>query len=411
MNYPIALSPPASKASALVAPRVAYLASYPPRQCGIATFTQDLLLAVEAETRQPALVAAMNDRSSGYAYNKRVALQLDRNDPNSYAQAARAISQLPVDVINVQHEYGLFGGEWGENLIRFYDRARQPIVTTLHSVIPNPSPRLRHVTRMLAERSAKVVVLAEAATTILNHDYGISTNKVNMIAHGIPTVKTPDASHIGAKAKLGYASRTVLSTFGLISPNKGIEFALQALPNVVSNHPDVLYLVIGQTHPGVRAHEGEAYRSRLQGIVSDLNLGSNVAFVDEYLTLPQLMEYLLATDLYLVPYLNPDQIVSGTLAYAMGSGRAVISTPFIHAREALANRNGVLVPFRDSPAMTYAINDLLDHPTAKHEIELRAYARSRSWTWPVVAARYRHVYEEVTQHAVRTESALPVLAV
>jgi glycosyltransferase involved in cell wall biosynthesis len=378
-------------------PRLAYLASFPPRQCGIATFTFDVMTAVEASTHQPSVAVAMNDRPERYAYESRVAIQIDRNDLSSYVAAARKLSQMPIDVINVQHEYGLFGGEWGEYLLELYERARQPIVTTLHSVIPNPDPVLKRVTRELAERSTKVIVLANAATEILTRDYGILRSKIHMIPHGIPTVTQPARAHNVAKLNLGYQGRTLLSTFGLISPNKGIEFAIRALPEVVSAHPDVLYLVIGQTHPGVRAHEGEAYRTQLQNLVRELHLQANVEFVDRYLSLPQLMEYLLATDAYVIPYLNPTQIVSGTLAYAMGSGKAVISTPFIHAREVLANGNGVLVPFKDSAAMTHAINNLLDHPTVRREMEQRAYASSRSWTWPAVAEQYIDVYEEVAK--------------
>ena len=378
-------------------PRLAYLASFPPRQCGIATFTFDVMTAVETATHLPSIAVAMNDRPERYAYDDRVKIQIDRNDLSSYVAAARKLSQMPIDVINVQHEYGLFGGEWGEYLLELYERVRQPIVTTLHSVIPNPDPVLKRVTRELAERSAKIIVLANAATEILTRDYGILRSKIHMIPHGIPTVTQPVRAHNVAKLNLGYQGRTLLSTFGLISPNKGIEFAIRALPDVVRAHPDVLYLIIGQTHPGVRAHEGEAYRTQLQNSVRELRLQANVEFVDRYLSLPQLMEYLLATDAYVIPYLNPTQIVSGTLAYAMGSGKAVVSTPFIHAKEVLANGNGVLVPFKDSAAMTNAINNLLDHPTVRREMEQRAFASSRSWTWPAVAEQYVDVYEEVAK--------------
>ena len=376
-------------------PRLAFLASFPPRQCGIATFTFDVMTAVEALTRQPSVVVAMNDRPERYAYGNRVRMQIDRNDLSSYVAAARKLAQMPVDVINVQHEYGLFGGERGEYLLELYERASQPIVTTLHSVIPNPDPVLRRVTRELAELSARVIVLANAATEILARDYGILRSKIHMIPHGIPTVMQPARAHGVSKLNMGYQDRMLLSTFGLISPNKGIEFAIRALPEVVSAHPEVLYLIIGQTHPGVRAHEGETYRTGLQNLVRELQLQANVEFVDRYLSLPQLMEYLLATDAYIIPYLNPTQIVSGTLAYAMGSGKAVISTPFIHAREVLANGNGILVPFRDSAAMAVAMNNLLGYPTLRRAMEQRAFAFSRSWTWPAVAEQYVNVYEEV----------------
>ncbi len=382
--------------------RLAYLSSFPPRQCGIATFTRDLKTAIDTATKQPGLVVAMNDRVEGYAYPNEVALQIERNDRASYSRTARRLAQMPIDLINVQHEYGLFGGAWGDYLLDFYKTARQPIVTTLHSVLPGPNQALREVTRALADNSAQVIVLAKAAIDILTHDYGIARNKLRLIPHGIPTVPMNNTLRHMTKTKLGFAGRTVLSTFGLISPNKGLEFAVNALPDVVKAHPDALYLIIGQTHPGVRASEGEAYRVRLQTLAHDLGLAQHVAFVDQYLALPQLIEYLVASDLYIVPYQNPTQIVSGTLAYAMGCGRAVISTPFIHAREALANGNGVLVPFNDSTSMGHAITNLLDHPSARAVIEQNAYAASRTWVWPAVAKQYTTLFEEVTQYALST---------
>jgi len=379
-------------------PRMAFLGSFPPRQCGIATFTYDVMTAVETATNQPSVVMAMNDRPEGYAYDKQVQIKIERNDIRSYIAASQKLAQMPIDAINIQHEYGLFGGERGEYLLELYKRANKPIVTTLHSVIPNPDPVLKRVTCELAQHSARLIVLANAATDILTQDYGIPRNKIKMIPHGIPTVTQPIRAHFASKLNLGYKDRTLLSTFGLISPNKGIEFAIRALPEVVRTHPEVLYLIIGQTHPGVRAHEGEVYRAQLQTLVNDLHLQNNVAFIDRYLSLSQLINYLLATDTYLIPYLNPTQIVSGTLAYAMGSGKAIISTPFIHAREVLGNGNGTLVPFRDSAAMTHAINNLLDHPNLRHSMEQRAYAFSRSWTWPAVAEQYVNTYKEVISH-------------
>jgi glycosyltransferase involved in cell wall biosynthesis len=376
------------------------LSSFPPRQCGIATFTYDLVTAVEGVTRQRACVVALNDRSEGYEYDEHVCLQIDRGKLEDYGAAAQQLARMPVDVINVQHEYGLFGGEWGESLLSFYEYAAQPIVTTLHSVLSNPGPTLRRVTRTLAERSARVVVLAEAATSILVNDYGVSRAKIKLIPHGIPNVTQPEQRHSHAKMRLGYEDRTLLATFGLISPNKGLEYALHALPKLVKERPDLLYMIIGQTHPGVRAGNGETYRSHLQTLVRDLHLASNVTFVDRYLSLNELLEYVLATDIYVVPYLNPDQIVSGTLAYALGCGKAVVSTPFVHAKEALAQGRGLLTPFCDSAAMSVAIRRLLNEPALRQELERRAYAASRSWIWPEVARQYNITYQEAIGHAV-----------
>ena len=376
------------------APRVAFLGSFPPRQCGIATFTEDLMTAVEEVTHQRTSIIAMNDRPEGYAYDSHVCLQIDKFNPDDYVATAQHLARMPIDVISVQHEYGLFGEEWGENLLTFYEKAAQPIVTTLHSVISNPGPTLHRVTRALVERSARVVVMADAAHAILVNDYGVPRSKIKLIRHGIPNVTQPEMRHVQAKMRLGYEGRTLLSTFGLISPNKGLEYALYALPQLVKDHPEVLYLIIGQTHPGVRAGNGESYRERLQEIVQELHLEANVAFVDRYVSLSQLLEYLSATDIYVVPYLNPDQIVSGTLAYALGCGKAVVSTPFIHAKEALAQGRGLLAPFCDGPALASAIRRLIDEPGLRQSIEQRAYAESRSWIWPEVARQYNNVFQE-----------------
>lgn len=384
----------------LYTPRVAYLASFPPRQCGIATFTNDLLLATENVTGQQMSVIAMDDIAEGYAYDHHVRLQIDKSNPLDYAAAAKQLAGMSVDVINVQHEYGLFGGEWGEHLLSFYKYATQPIVTTLHSVISSPGPVLRRVTQGLSERSASLVVMAEAAKSILMNDYGVPRSKIKLIPHGIPNITEPDLRHAQAKMQLNYQDRTLLATFGLISPNKGIEYALQALPKLVKEHPNLLYLIIGQTHPGVRKGAGESYRMKLQEIVRELHLEAHVEFVDRYLSLNQLLEYVLAADVYVVPYLDPNQIISGTLAYALGCGKAVVSTPFIHAKEALANERGLLTPFCDAPAMAAAIRRLLNDPSLRHSIEQRAYAHSRNWVWLEVAKQYYKLYQEaIGQHA------------
>lgn len=381
---------------------IAYLASFPPRECGIATFTRDLALAVEHLTHTHAVVAAMNDRLDGYAYDERVRVQIARNDRSSYRHAAQQLHQFPIDVINVQHEYGLFGGDWGEYLLEFYHHATRPIVTTLHTVLPNPDPTLRRVTRELAEYSTSVVVLAETAVPILERDYGIPRSSIKMIPHGVPIVEFSSTARARAKAELGFADRLILSTFGLINPNKGIEYALRALPDIVRQHPKVLYLIIGETHPGVRAHQGENYRWQLHNLVRELDLGAFVVFVDRYMTLAQLVQYLQATDVYVVPYLNPHQIVSGTLAYAVGAGKAIVATPLAYAREVLADGRGVLVPFRDSAAIARAVNRLLSDPGARAVMEQRAFAYSREWTWRAVGAQYVNLFAEVLRDAVPT---------
>lgn len=378
-------------------PRVAYASSFPPRACGIATFTSDLVVAIEMLTEIPAIVVAMNNRR-GYDFDDRVRLRIEQDDRASYREAARRLARFPVEVINVQHEYGLFGGTWGEYLLDLYRAAAQPIVTTLHTTLPNPDPALRRVTRELAKYSERVIVLAEAAIPILTRDYDIARERIKMIPHGIPTVHNSPLERKKAKENLGYSGRKVLSTFGLISPNKGIEYALRALPDIVRAHPDVLYLIVGETHPGVRASEGEKYRARLQHLVRELKLGAHVEFQDRYMTLQQIVEYLQATDVYVVPYLNPHQIVSGTLAYAVGAGKAIVATPSTYAREVLADGRGVIIPFRDSTAIAREVNRLLSNPATRCEMEQRTFDYSHDWTWPAVGEQYLNVFSEAVSH-------------
>jgi len=390
--------------------QIAYVSSYPPRKCGIATFTHDLLTAVEQVDSVPATVVAMNDRLEGYAYDWRVKLQIYRDDRAAYVRAARALNRMPIDLVNVQHEYGLFGGAWGEYLLGFYRALEKPVVTTLHTTLPNPDPTLRRVTREIAVRSRQVVVLAQAAVEILVRDYGIPRRKVRVIPHGVPVVERRPGLREQRKAELGYAGRRVLSTFGLINPNKGIEYVLHALPEIVREHPDVLYLVVGETHPGVRAHSGESYRESLQRLVEELGLEEHVAFVDRYLTKADLIRYLELTDIYLMPYLDPNQIVSGTLAYALGAGKAIIATPSVYAREVLADGRGILVPFCDSQAIARVLRHLLSDAEALAALEERAYAYTRSWTWPAVGRQYLALFQEVMRHEVAGVETRPPVA-
>lgn len=389
-------------------PRVVYLSSYPPRKCGLATFTYDLLTAVEQASGMPATVVAMND-NGGYEYDHRVIYQMNRDHRPDYTRAAAFLNRSPVDLVNVQHEYGLFGGDWGEYLVDFYRALEKPVVTTLHTVLPNPDPVLKRVTDEILAHSHRVVVLTRSSVDILRQHYTVSPSKLSVIPHGVPVVERSPERRERLKTEMGYAGRCVLSTFGLINPNKGIEYVLHALADVVPDHPEVLYLVVGQTHPGVQRHSGEQYREMLQRLVRELGLEAHVVFVNKYLTKPELVRYLELTDIYLMPYLDPNQIVSGTLAYALGAGKAVIATPSAYAQEVLADGRGILVPFRDSQAIARAITFLLDHPEERAKLEERAYASTRHWTWPAVGRQYLLLFQEVT-HELATREARPLVA-
>jgi polysaccharide biosynthesis protein PslF len=396
--------------------QVAYLSSYPPRECGIATFTSDVFSAVNKLTPlHPGFIVAVDDGQTRYAYPASVRGRIERDVPGSYDEAAALLNESNCRVVNVQHEYGLFGGAWGSHLLRFMDRVQKPVVLTLHTVLPKPDPALRSVTQALIARSATTIVLAQSAIDILRRDYGIGAHNLRLIPHGVPNVRL--TSELKAKRALGVDGRRIALTCGLMNPGKGIQYAIDAIARLVDEFPDVLYLIVGETHPGVRASSGEAYREQLEGQVSRLGLGNNVRFHNRYVSYRELVLYLLAADIYVVPYLNLDQVVSGTLAYALGCGRAIVSTPSTYAIELLAEGRGLLADVRDADSLAAAIGGVFREPACKSALQRRAYAYGRHMIWPEVAHAYARAFDDVcpdrqverpfvTQPAV---SAVPVL--
>jgi glycosyltransferase involved in cell wall biosynthesis len=375
-------------------PPTAFLASFPPRPCGIATFTADLAEAIDqASPLSPASqVIAINAGATAYAYGPRVRWTIERDDIQSYLQAAQAINASPVQMVSIQHEYGLFGGPFGEYVLAFLRRLEKPAVLTLHTVLERPDPAMRRLTEELAAAAAGVVVLAERAQRLLADYYPqVDLANVYFIPHGTPSVTYAPPEDF--KKALGLEERTVLSTFGLLGPEKGIEYALAALPEVVRHHPNVLYLVLGETHPEVRRQQGETYRAFLEAQVSALGMQDHVRFYQRYLQQSELLQVLQATDVYLLPYLNPLQIVSGTLSYAVASGKSVVSTPFLHAQEVLSDGRGVLTRFRDSASLASAIIRLLDHPEQRLRMEQAAYRYGQHMRWPAVGQAYRQLFQ------------------
>jgi glycosyltransferase involved in cell wall biosynthesis len=379
-------------------PRVAFLGSYPPRECGIGTFTYDLVTAYDAvDPSRLSTVVAVNDYGQMYDYDLhdyqgRVRYQIDSDDLDSYLEAAGALNRTRVQVVNIQHEYGLFGGEHGEYIVQFVERLAKPVVLTLHTVLPHPEGRFREVTQRLLDRVQAVVVLAHAAVPMILDNYDLPPERIHMIPHGIPNFTRKEAIRRRTKKLLGFQGRPLLSTFGLIGPSKAIEYVIQALPAIVEQHPNVLYLVIGETHPHIRQREGETYRNTLIQLASDLGVQRHVRFHNRFLSNSELIRYLAATDVYLMAYLNKDQIVSGTLAYAVGCGKAVIATPFIYAEELLADGRGIIVPFKDSKAIADASNSLLGDRKKLLQMEEKAYRYSRPMTWPNVARSYLELF-------------------
>ena len=374
--------------------RIAFLGSYPPRECGIASFMADLAAAIDQQGLHTSRIIAIDEPGTSRVYPSRVVWQIQQNECASYSRVAAAVGQSGVDIVSVQHEYGLFGSQGieGEMFLNFLQAVPIPVVTTLHSVLPNPSPRFRKVTQAISAMSAEIVVPARSAIPLLRDVYDIAPSHITYIPHGIPMVDRRCGVRRAVKKRLGYSGRTLISTLGLIRPEKGIEYAIQALPPIVEHHPEVLFLVLGPTHPHEIGSLGDSYRDYLQTLVDELGLRKSVQFVNHHLDLGEVIDYLLATDIYLIPYLNPEQIVSGTLAYAVGCGKAIIATPFPYAQEVLSDDRGMIVPFRSSDSISGAVKLLLETPVFKADLESRAYSFGRTMVWPSVAATYREVF-------------------
>ncbi|MDR5710445.1 MAG: glycosyltransferase family 4 protein [Armatimonadota bacterium] len=373
---------------------IALLSTYPPRECGIATFSRDLAQGLREWGVRP-LVVAMNDENGVYRYGPEVVGEIRENCREDYRSAALRLNQERVDVVNVQHEFGIFGGDWGEELMELLDHLERPVVTTLHTVLSNPPAKPRQIIRTLCRRSAAVVVLSPSAVDLLEERYGVPRSRVRMIWHGVPVVeRVPRAE---AKARLGLEDRWVLTTFGLVSPGKGIEDVLDALPSVARVFPNVLYLVLGETHPNLRRREGEWYRNMLMERVQRLGIQDLVRFENRYMEDGELIGYLQATDIYLTPYLNPDQIVSGTLSWALACGCAVVSTPYRYAQDVLSNGRGVLVPFRSPAAVAAAVIDLLSDPVRRERMGERTWRFAQQMHWPAVTQAYVTLFREVAR--------------
>jgi len=373
---------------------IATVGSYLPRRCGIATFTADLTEALaNAAPDLKVWSVAMNDRPEGYRYPPRVWFEINDNRLDEYRLAADFLNMSNVDVCCLQHEYGIFGGECGESILDFVRRVRMPVVTTCHTVLKDPSPKQLDVMRRLGEASDRMVVMAQRAFDFLREIYGVPEEKIALIGHGIPDVPFVDPNYY--KDQFGVEGRKVILTFGLLSPNKGIENMIEALPKVVEKHPDVTYIVLGATHPGVIASSGEEYRVGLKRRAKELGVADHIQWVNKFVELDELVEYLGATDVYVTPYLNEAQITSGTLAYALGAGKATVSTPYWHAQELLADDRGKLVPFKDADALADAIIELFDNETQRHAMRKRAYQYTRQFAWPEAAGQYLDLFEKV----------------
>jgi glycosyltransferase involved in cell wall biosynthesis len=367
--------------------RIAFIGNYLPRQCGIATFTTDLCTAVAAEFGAGRLFAIpVNDPESNYEYPEQVRLELEQDDLASYERAAEFLNFNGNDLVCVQHEYGIYGGVAGRHILTLLRKLKMPVVTTLHTVLRDPNPDQRSVLEEIARLSDRLIVMSEQAAQFLRDVYAVSSERIDIVPHGVPDFQFMDPNYF--KDRFGTEGKSVLLTFGLLSPNKGIENVIRALPAILARHPNVVYIVSGVTHPHIRRREGERYREQLRSLAEQLGISANLLFVNRFVSAEELVEHVGAADIYITPYRQEAQIVSGTLAIALGAGKAIVSTPYWHAKELLAENRGVLVPFESPDAIAEAVLRLLDNDGERHAMRKRAYLHSRETIWSKTARKY-----------------------
>ena len=396
---------------------IAFVGDYIPRRCGIATFTASICEAIAEEfPKIKCIVGSVNDREGGYDYPSRVRFEFEEKEIDSYRRAAEFLNINNVEVLSVQHEFGIYGGRAGSHLLELLRGVRMPVVTTLHTVLKDPSRDQRDVMAELDALSNRFIVMADRGRLLLETVYGISADKIDLIPHGVIDIPFMDSNFY--KDEFGVEGKTVMLTFGLLSPNKGIEHGIAAMPAILKQNPDVVYIVLGATHPNLLASEGEKYRTKLEALAKELGVSDQVIFHNRFVQMEELKEFIGAADIYLTPYLNVAQITSGTLAYAFGAGKAIVSTPYWHAEELLAEDRGILVPFANPDAIAAGVNDILSKPTRMTAMRKRAWKQGRDMIWPVVARRYMESFGRARESMstgqvvaeIMTEEPLPLPA-
>jgi len=370
-----------------IAKRIAFLSTYPPKECGLATFTEDLVNAIDENTENSFVQTSIMAMTKNEEYtDPRVAFQVKQDERSSYLEAA-AWANTHVDLVIIEHEYGIFGGVSGEYVIDFAKELQIPFIVTTHTVLLRPTSKQRSVLRELGKLSTKVVTMAKSSIPVLTGSYDIAGHKIAFIPHGVPSMKMVSREQLKSYYP-ALKNKQIITSFGLISPAKGLEYGIQALAKVVKQYDDVVYLILGKTHPAVKEKMGETYRQSLMDLAETLGVRDHVQFVDKYLTKEEVITYLQLSDMYLTPYLSAEQAVSGTLAYAMGYGRVIISTPYRYAQEMLGEGRGLLARFRDEDSLADCIRTVLGNPERKADMEIKTMAVGQTMTWENVANQY-----------------------
>ena len=388
-------------AAASLPSRIAVIGNYLPRQCGIATFTTDLCAAIATEFSAIRLLALpVDDTEEGYDYPERVRWSLAQNDLSSYRKAAEFLNFSNVDMVCLQHEFGIFGGPAGSNIVELLRGLKMPVVSTLHTILREPDEFQWNAMEEITSLSDRLIVMSQLSSQFLQEIYKVPASKIDMVPHGVPDLPFLDPNFY--KDGFGVGGKAVLLTFGLLSPNKGIENVIKALPNILAKHKNVVYIVAGATHPHILRREGDDYRKQLQALAKDEGVGDNVIFHDRFVSPQEMQQFIGAADIYITPYRHEAQVVSGTLAYALGAGKAIISTPYWHALELLDGRRGALVPFQNPDAIALKTIELLDTPAVRHAMRKRAYQYARRMTWEKVAQGYMNSFARVRKDRMHT---------
>lgn len=374
--------------------KVIYVSSYIPRKCGIATFTKDLTNEInKLNPYALAEILAIDRQGDNFSYPWEVKFKINQNDLGSFLQAANYVNQSGADLVVLEHEFGLYGGRGGDYIIAFAEAVKKPLVVTFHTIIDDPGNEYGIVQKRLAECASTITVMINDSVQKLIQKYDVPKEKIAQISHGIPDLSFGATEHFKKEKKL--TGKIVMGNINLLSESKGVEYSLEAVAKIVKKHPNILYLIIGQTHPVVLEEVGEKYRNFLKAKTKKLGIQKNVRFINEYLSLDELLEWLQAIEIYITPYLNPEQSSSGALAYAIGAGKSCISTPYLYAKEILSDGKGILVPFRDSKAISDAVIELLDNPEKREEMEKKAYEFGRLMTWSNVALQHLDLFQTI----------------